>query len=263
MKIKLLRRITQLATIALLLAIPLLNLRGIDVLTGSLYSMAIGPIWITDPLSGLQVMLTALTADTTLLLSILLPVAFALAFGRVFCGWMCPQNLLSEFADYIRSKIGLGRLMKLQPSPMPRYAVLASMLALTLILGFPAANLISAPGIISVQISEYVMEGTIGAELALIGAIIIFEFFVIRRAWCNYFCPVGGLLGIFRIAKTMKVVYRKEGDQCIKCGACVKACQLGLNPMGGKIYPLCHNCGDCISACEKATDKENPLSFRF
>jgi ferredoxin-type protein NapH len=263
LKIKLLRRITQLATTVLLIAVPLLNLKGIDVLAGSLYSMALGPLWITDPLSGLQVILITLSADTTLLLSMSLPVAFALVFGRVFCAWICPQNLLSEIADYLRNKIGLERLIKLPPSSLPRYAVLAIMLTLALVAGFPAANLISAPGIISVQISEFIMTGTAGIELLLIGAIIMIEFFVIRRVWCNYICPVGGFLGIFRTTKTMKVVYQSETDQCIKCGACVKACQLELNPMGGTIYPLCHNCADCIAACEKATNKKNPLSFRF
>src|SRR5664279_6650947 len=125
MKIKLLRRIAQLATIAMLIVIPLLNLKGIDVLAGSLYSLAIGPIWITDPLSGLQVMLTTLTADTTLLLSMSLPVAMAFVFGRVFCSWMCPQNLLSEIADYFQRRIGFERPIKLHPSPLPRYVVLA------------------------------------------------------------------------------------------------------------------------------------------
>jgi len=263
MIIRLLRRITQFSTIALLIAIPLLNLRGIDVLAGSLYSLGVGPVWITDPLSGLQVLITTLTADTTLLLSASLPVAFALAFGRVFCGWMCPQNLLSEIADHLQSKVGFERPIKLHTTALPRYAVLVIILVSTLIAGFPVANLISAPGIISVQISEYVMAGAVGVELALIGVIIFFEIFVIRRAWCNFICPVGGLLGIFRTAKTLKVVYQRETDQCIKCGACVKACQLELNPMGEKIYPLCHNCGDCIAACERATGKNNPLSFRF
>jgi ferredoxin-type protein NapH len=206
MKIRLLRRTTQFATIALLIAIPLLNLRGINVLAGSLYSLAIGPVWITDPLSGLQVLLTTLTADTTLLLSIALPVAFALVFGRVFCGWICPQNLLSEIADYLQSKVGFERPIKLPATALPRYAVLAIIVVLTLIAGFPAANLISAPGIISVQISEYIMARAVGVELALIGVIIFFEIFVIRRAWCNFICPVGGLLGIFRTAKTLKVV---------------------------------------------------------
>ncbi len=262
MKIRLLRRVTQLSTIAMLIAIPMLNKRGIDALMGSLYSLAIGPIWITDPLSGLQVILTTLSADSTLMVSMAIPLVFALVFGRVFCGWMCPQNALSELFDFLSRKIGVERPFRLPLTPMPRYAVLAVMLTLTVILGFPVANLISAPGIISVQMSDYFMEGAVGVELGLIGIIVIFEFFVIRRGWCNYICPVGGFLGIFRIAKTMSVAYRKETDQCIKCGECVKACQLGLNPMGGTIYPLCHNCGDCITACRRAVGKDNPLSFK-
>jgi len=257
------RRITQLLTVALIVAIPLLNKNGIDGLSGSFYSLAIGPLWITDPLSGLQAILATLTADTTLLVSISIPVVFAMIFGRVFCGWMCPQNLLSEAFDCLAQKTGLNRIIKMPPTPVPRYSVLVAMLALTLLLGFPLANLISAPGIISVQVSEYIMAGAIGIETALIVVILLLEFFIIRRGWCNYICPVGGFLGIFRTPKTMKVVYLKDGDQCIRCGDCVRACQLGLNPMGGKIYPLCHNCGECIAVCERATGKNKPLIFKF
>ena len=88
--------------------------------------------------------------------------------------------------------------------------------------------------------------------------------FLIRRAWCNYICPVGSFLGIFRFKKTMKVVYSEDAEHlCGKCLECVKACQLGLNPIEGKIYPLCYNCGDCIVVCEEIKGKGKPLSFRF
>ena len=263
MKLKAARRIVQLASIALLIAIPVLNKQGIDIIMGSLYSLAIGPVWITDPLSGLQAIITILSADTTLIISISIPILFTLIFGRVFCSWMCPQNLLSEVADYFSQKVPLKRFIKLSPNPLPRYAVLAIVLVLTLLADFPVANLISAPGIISVQVSEYIFTGMVGIEIALIAAILVFEIFVIRRAWCNYICPVGGFLGIFRTPKTMNVAFENTGDRCIKCGECVKSCQLGLNPMGGKIYPICHNCGDCIAACGRATGKDRPLKFKF
>jgi ferredoxin-type protein NapH len=262
MRLWLLRRLTQLSTIAMLIAIPMLNKKGINALMGSLYSVAIGPLWITDPLSGLQVILTTLSADSTLLVSMAIPILFALVFGRVFCGWMCPQNAISELFDFLSRKIGVEQPFRLPLNPMPRYAVLAVMLTLTMILGFPVANLISAPGIISVQMSDYCMTGTVGVEVGLIGVIVFCEIFIVRRGWCSYICPVGAFLGIFRISKTMMVDYRKETDQCIKCGECIKTCQLGLNPMGGMIYPLCHNCGDCITACRRAVGKDNPLSFK-
>jgi len=275
MRLKVLRRIIQVLTILSIIAIPLLNRKGITIIMGSLYSLAISDIWITDPLSGLQVILSTLLADSKLLLSMLIPIVIALIFGRVFCSWMCPQNFISEFFDYISRKIpplppfskgGMGGLQMFKPSPSakPRYVIMFLLLVLTPILGFPAANLISAPGIISVQTSKIIYEGTVGIEIGLIGIIVLLELFLVRRIWCNYICPVGSLLGLFRFKKTMKVVYREDVEHtCGKCMECVRACQLGLNPMEGRIYPLCHNCGDCIAACEDIKDRAKPLSFRF
>ncbi|GER92483.1 quinol dehydrogenase ferredoxin subunit NapH [hot springs metagenome] len=264
MKIKVLRRIIQALSILLIIAIPILNKKGISILVGSLYSLSVDGLWITDPLSGFQVILSTLSADSTILISMLIPVILALIFGRVFCSWICPQNTISEISDYLSRKISFKRVINLSPRSLPRYIILVVSLILVPIIGFPVANLISAPGIISVQISKYIYEGTVGLEVGLIGTIIISEVFLFRRLWCNYICPVGSFLGIFRLKRTMKVVYREDAEHlCGKCMECVKACQLSLNPMGGKIYPLCHNCGDCIAACEEIKDKGKPLSFKF
>ncbi|MFN3478878.1 MAG: 4Fe-4S binding protein [Thermodesulfovibrionales bacterium] len=264
MKIKIFRRITQVLTILLIVAIPILNRKGITILMGSLYSLAIDGVWITDPLSGFQVILFTLSAESKLLLSMLIPIAIAFIFGRVFCSWACPQNTISEIFDYLSERLSLKRLAKPSPRPLPRYAVLAALLILVLLLGFPVANLISAPGIISVQVSKLFYEETVGLEILLVGIIILAEIFLLRRVWCNYICPVGGFLGLFRFKKTMKVSYKEDTEHvCGRCLECVKACRLGLNPMEGKIYPLCHNCGDCIAACEKIKGKNRPLSFKF
>lgn len=264
MKITIFRRIVQILSMLLIIAIPILNRKGITIFLGSLYSLAIGPLWVTDPLSGLQVILTTLTSDSVLLISMAIPVVLALIFGRVFCSFMCPQNTLSELFDYISKKMKIRRVISLAPRAAPRYAIMIILLILVPLSGFPLANLISAPGIISVQISKYIYEGVIGIELTLIGIILVSEIFLVRRVWCNYVCPVGSFLGLFRFNKTMKVVYKEDAEHiCGKCLECVKACQLGLNPMEGKIYPLCHNCGDCIVACEEIKDKGKPLSFKF
>lgn len=264
MKITPYRRIVQILSILLIIAIPILNRKGITILMGSLYSLAIGPVWVTDPLSGLQVMLSTLSANIVLLISMAIPIVLALIFGKVFCSWMCPQNTISELFDYISRKIRFRRLISLKSSATPRYGIMVILLILTSLLGFPVANLISAPGIISVQISKYIYEGTVGLEISLIGVIVLFEIFLVRRAWCNYICPVGSFLGIFRFKRTMKVVYSEDAEHtCGRCLECVRACQFGLNPMEGKIYPLCHNCGDCIVACERIKDKGKPLSFKF
>ena len=259
-----LRKGAQLLTIILIILVPILNKNGITVLMGSLYSFAVGPLWITDPLIGFQTILTTMTADVTLLLSMVLPVVLALSFGRVFCSWVCPQNTISELVDLAARKFGINRPFGRKTTAVPRYAVLFVILFLTVLAGLPLASLLSAPGIISVQVAKLVYEGIVGLELGLFAVIIVFELFIVRRGWCNYVCPVGSFLGIFRFKKTLKVVFAEDEEHvCGKCLACIDACGLGLNPLEPGIYPQCHNCGECISACEGIKADKKPLAFRF
>lgn len=264
MKLLFIRRITQLAFLSLLVAIPFLNEREISFITGTLYSMSFGPVDITDPLSGFQVIMLTMSATQTLIISMLIPVAFTFVFGRTFCSWLCPQNLFSEIIDRISAQYRPARIISFHATPVPRWGVLALILIGSMGVGFPLASLISAPGIISLQISTAVFESTVGLEIGLIVFILLAEFFMLRRFWCKYICGIGTTLGFFRCHKTLKVVFSEhETRKCIQCGACSRACQFDLEPMRGRIYPMCHNCGDCITACEKSTENRNPLQFRF
>lgn len=264
MTIRPLRRAIQLGMVALLIAIPLLNLNGISLISGTLYSLAIGSLWITDPAIGLQTILTTRAVDLTLLISLLLPILLTLVFGRIFCGWLCPQNTLSELVDTIASRFGLQRLFNPPPlSPRPRYVVLGILLFGSALAALPLLSLFSAPGILSVQVAKFVFEHRVGPELGLIGAILLIELFVVRRAWCNYLCPVGSVLGLFGTRRTLKIVFCEgDGRFCSHCQACTGACQLGLDPVIGHLYPQCHNCGDCLDACKIVKGKK-PLAFRW
>jgi len=263
-RLRILRRATQIATLIFIILIPVLNKKGITLLMGTFYSFAIGPVWITDPLSGFQVIISSLIVDKTLLLSMAIPIVSAMFFGRVFCGWMCPQNTISEIFDSLAVRIMPKRLLEPSPRPKIRYMIMGLLLISAPLLGFPVANLISAPGIISVQAVNYIYAGSVGIELGLIGLIVLSEIFLVRRLWCNYVCPQGAFLGLFRMGKTMKVAYIEDEEHvCSQCFECAKSCQLGLDPMVGKIYPLCHNCGDCIAACERMKAGGKPLSFKF
>lgn len=264
MKITPIRRTVQILSLGAMATVPLLNSRGITAVSGSFYSVEIGPLLLTDPLIAIQPLLAAMTIDATLLASALIPVGLALVLGRVFCSWVCPQNILSELFDAVGGRLGLTRFFGPNPVSLVRYMVLALILAATLLFGFPLASLLSAPGIISVQTARLIYEGTVGLELALIGIVILAELFLVRRVWCNYLCPVGSMLSLFRFKRTMRVVMVEDGEHaCIHCRECARACQLGLNPMGDAIVRQCHNCGACIDACREMTGERRPLSFRF
>lgn len=264
MRITPIRRTVQILSLGAMVAVPLLNYRGIAAVSGSFYSLNIGSVLLTDPLIAIQSLLATLRFEAVLLASALIPAGIALALGRVFCSWVCPQNTFSELFDTLSNRLGLARFFTLGSTPLIRYAVLAAILAATLLFGFPLASLLSAPGIISVQTARLIYEGTVGLELTLIGIIILTELFLVRRVWCNHLCPVGSMLGLFKCKKTMKVVLSEaENRLCIHCRECAKACQLGLNPIAGQLAPQCHNCGACIDACRKMTGERKPLSFRF
>jgi len=261
---KTVRKIVQLSSIGLLFLVPFLNRKGITAVTGTLYSLAVGPVWLTDPVIGVQTVLTTMRLDATLLLSLLIPGGLALVLGRVFCSWVCPQNTLSELFDAIARRIGIRRIFTLPFTPVLRYTVLILVLLASLAMRFPVVSLLSAPGIISIQAANLVYEATVGLELGLILVIAVLELFIVRRVWCNHLCPVGGFLGLLRSRSTMKVVLSEDASRaCGRCRVCSDACGLGLDPMEGRVYPFCHNCGDCIAACEGVKGSENPLQFRF
>lgn len=259
------RRLAQVGGLLLIFAVPLLNKRGVTFISGTLYSLAVGPVWMTDPAVGLQTVLTTGGLDLKLLLSLLIPILLALVFGKAFCSWICPQNALSELGDAAAAKMGVRRRFAPAPaSPAPRLAVLAALLLLMLLLKLPLISLLSAPGTISVQAAKLVYEGTLGVEAGLIAAILLAEFFLLRRGWCNFLCPVGTFLGLLRLPRTMKVVFsEKDGRPCGRCQACAAACGLGLDPVAGRIYPQCHNCGACLERCDQITAARPPLRFRF
>jgi len=264
MRITPIRRTVQIFAVAAMVAVPLLNLSGVNAVSGSFYSLSLGPLSLTDPLIAIQSLLATMRFDVVLLTSALIPAGLALVLGRVFCSWVCPQNILSELCDAVSRRLGLPRFFAPAPAPLARYLVLALILAATLLFAFPLASLFSAPGIISVQTARLIYEGTVGLELVLIVIILLAEFFLVRRVWCNHLCPVGSMLGLFHSRKTMRVVMVEEETRaCIGCRECGRVCQLGLNPLADKLAPQCHNCGACIDACQKMTGDRRPLSFRF
>jgi len=257
------RRAVQILTLGMIVLIPILNRAEITFLSGTFYSLAIGPVWITDPIIGFQTMLTSLRIDKALLLSMVIPLAAAAVLGRVFCSWMCPQNTLSEWVDHLADRLSSKRMFTFRTPRHVRTAVTAAVVLAAPLAGFPLASLLSAPGIISAQTARLIKEGAVGAEVILIAVILIAELFVARRVWCSTLCPVGGFLALFRFRRTMRVALVEDAQHhCGRCHACDEACQLGLAPMAGDIQPVCHNCGDCIDTCARLQHGARPLVFK-
>lgn len=263
-----LRRSVQWTGIVMIVLIPLLNIYGVRSIAGTYYSMTVGALDIIDPSIMLQTVLLNKTATFGLLIAGIIPLLFALFFGKIFCSWLCPFNLLAEYNNrlgkYLKSK-GRNRL-NLNPHPSVYWVILTGIFLLIMISGIPLIVFISFPGIISAQVADALFFFSAGIELILILAVLLIELFSRSRIWCKYICPVGAVLAIPRFKHSLSVVFNSNrcAFQCTEDpsrASCNEVCPLDLNPRQAGIYPYCYHCGACVEACSKKGSRS--LDFTF
>ena len=123
---------------------------------GTLWSMRLFGVSITDPLAAAEMLAAAKHIHWPLLASILIPVAITLLLGRVFCSWMCPAYLLFEITGALRRIL---RMADIQPasvsfSPRNKYLFLVVGLLLAVLTATPIFSLIYPPAVVSRQIGR-------------------------------------------------------------------------------------------------------------
>lgn len=232
-------------------------------LYGTLSSSDIIGIDLIDPFAALQIAAASksFTVDW-LLFALPILVIYALIRGRAFCGWVCPVNLLLEFTDWLRIKLGI----QVRERTVPRHTKLWVALAVIVVsfaVGFPAFEAFSP---ISAVNKGIILGSTAG--LVTLTIIIILELFWSHRIWCRALCPVGGFyeaigrVGIFSV--------KIDRDTCIHCDACKGACIADpeiLDPVLTELATFvragdCMLCGKCIDACPtKALSVTSPTAY--
>lgn len=209
-------------------------------------------------------------------------ILFTAAFGRIFCGWACPQTIFMEMvfrkieylidgdareqrklskAPWTMKKI-MKRVIKL--SVFFTISVIISNVFLAYIIGKDALlDIIMAPP------SEH-----LGGFIAmLIFSLLFFGVFAwFREQACTMVCPYGRFQSVLLDQNSIVVHYdflrgeprgkgkRKEGSaglgDCIDCHACVDVCPTGIDIRNGTQLE-CVNCTACIDACEDIMTKVN------
>lgn len=226
---------------------------------------------------------TFFATDLPLLIILLLGGLFLIGFvtsiwGRVWCGWACPQTV---FIDALYSKVeilieGKGRARKaLDEGPWNSEKIFKKSLKWTIFL------------IISLHIAHSFIGYFIGTKELFwmtlrppaenMGAFItmcsltllcLFDFGWFREQFCIIACPYGRLQSVIMDDNSMVVAYDKtrgeprrssqikkedEGD-CINCYHCVKVCPTGIDIRRGTQLE-CIACTNCIDACDEIMEK--------
>ncbi|ABI37782.1 periplasmic nitrate reductase subunit NapH [Shewanella sp. MR-4] len=246
-KYLLLRRAVQFGLLGLFALGPLL---GIWLFKGNLSaSLLLDTIPFADPLVSLQMLISGHIPELSLLIGAALVILFyALAGGRVFCSWVCPVNLVTDAASWLRRKLNLPRTSEL-PRNL-RYYLLALVLLLPLLTG----NLIWEWVNPVPLVYRAVLFGSLSG-LWILAAIFLLDLFIAERAWCGHLCPTGALFGLIGKWSPVKIVASKASacDNCMDCfSVCperqvLKPALKGQNPVIAS--PDCTQCGRCIDVC--------------
>jgi polyferredoxin len=249
------RRAVQALTILLAVMIPASGLLRIDP-EAAAFVVVDRQIWFSDffLMSGLWI---TLASCLVLLYS---------SAGTVVCGWVCPQNTLSEWANNLTRKL-LGKRAELSmDGEQPRVAAAKNKLINWLVLGlsFLAVSMFFAliplfyfypPGMVWHFIT-FQQDEQLARSLHWIYAVCVIILFMdiamIRHFWCRFACIYKVWQHSFKTRQTLHVAYDvSRAELCAKCNYCVTSCFIDLDPRKTEVYDSCINCGDCIDACNK------------
>lgn len=217
---------------------------------GNIWSLKIGRFGFSDPLAVLTSAARARIIYLPFLLTGLIPIILTILLGRVFCGWICPMNLILEINNIIRSrleKIGLAFFDFRLPG-QTKYLLLLLGVVIALLSGVDLFSQIYPPRIISSEIYSLFSSSLTEMGLIFLGVIIFVELFFSRRMWCRYFCPGGALYSLMSGLRIYRI--RKSASKCASCMKCDEVCPLAINPSAGRFSMDCDGCASCVDACE-------------
>lgn len=212
--------------------------------------------------------------------SIVFIVLFTVVFGRLFCGWICPQTIFMEFVfrqiEYLiegsaaaqkklnAQAMNFNKLWKksLKHTIFYLIAIITSTTFLSYITGVDSVIAFLKEG----PVTNF--SGYIG--LLIFSGVFYFVFAFFREQVCTIACPYGRLQGVLVDKKSIIVGYdysrgeprgpiNKKGEidntgDCINCNACVVVCPTGIDIRNGTQLE-CINCTACIDACNSVMDR--------
>lgn len=252
-----LRRLSQLSVILMFLSGPLWN---VWILKGNYSSsMLFDTVPLTDPLITAESLATGYLPEWTTIIGALIIVLFyAIVASKAFCSWVCPMNMVTDAAAWLRRKSGIRQTAKL-PRNL-RYVLLAVILAGSAVSGtllWEWINPVAAFGRVFVY--------GLGATLWLVAIIFLFDLLVAEHGWCGHLCPIGAVYGLIGAKSLIKVnvVDRARCDRCMDCYNVCPEPQVLRLPLHGSetdspiiLEKDCITCGRCIDVCP-----ENVFAF--
>jgi len=199
---------------------------------------------------------------------------FTVVYGRIFCGWICPQTIFMELVFrkieyWIEGDAAKQRALKDAPMSSSKFLKKSSKQAIFFLISFLIANTFLSYIVGVDKLYQYIID-TPAEHFATFAAILIFSgifyfvFAYFREQACTLVCPYGRLQGVMLDQNSIVIHYdykrgeprgkiQKESEgnhgHCIDCHLCVQVCPTGIDIRNGTQLE-CVNCTACIDACD-------------
>ncbi|MBF0557605.1 MAG: 4Fe-4S binding protein [Nitrospirae bacterium] len=235
------RWITETLQAILIVGLPFIKIRGESAFRFDIPTLRLHVFGCTIWIQEFFIVLVAAIFLTLLIVFI------TLVFGRIWCGWLCPQTVLVDFTAFVdkTSRKGLGHSI-------------ASYAITFLISAIVAASLIWY------FVSPYdfipaFLSGTLGATTwgfwIVLTAIIFLNYALLRHKFCSTVCPYAKLQSVLFDKSTLIIELEPDrAAECIDCRSCEKVCPTGIDIRHG-IDAACINCAECIDACNRVMSR--------
>lgn len=223
----------------------------------------------------------------SMIIGVIFVTLFTVGFGRIFCGWICPQTIFMEMV-FRRIEYWIdgdrNKQRKLDRQKWDAEKIRKRLLKwfIFLVISFLIANVFLAYLIGSDKLLQYIIDGPFKHMGTLIPLIIFTAVFYFVFAWfreqvCIIACPYGRLQGVLLDNQSIVVAYdhkRGEGENgrkkfrknedrealghgdCIDCLQCVHVCPTGIDIRNGTQLE-CVNCTACIDECDHIMESIN------
>ncbi|WP_299605941.1 cytochrome c oxidase accessory protein CcoG [uncultured Aquimarina sp.] len=223
----------------------------------------------------------------SMIIGVIFITLFTVAFGRLFCGWVCPQTIFMEMVFrrieyWIEGDRGKQIRLDKQVWNAEKIRKRIAKWIIFFIISFLIANVFLAYLIGSDQLLQYIIDGPLKHVSTLVSLLIFTAVFYFVFAWfreqvCIIACPYGRLQGVLLDSKSIVVAYdykrgeketgrakfKKNEDRpstgkgdCIDCFQCVHVCPTGIDIRNGTQLE-CVNCTACIDACDHMMESVN------
>lgn len=228
------------------------------------YSSALVFDWfyLTDPHAVLQTLATGFViAIDAIIGAVIVLLFYALFAGRSFCSWVCPMNMVTDLALWIRKKFFKDQKNILNVNRKIRYWVLGLGLMLSAITGVAAFEMINP--------ISFLHRGIIfgfGMGWAAVLMVFLFDLLVLKNGWCGHICPLGAFYSATTRFALIKVKF--DNVKCTKCWKCKVVCpeKQVLKIVGERDGFIssgeCNSCGRCIEICDDDALKYSIYNYK-